>query len=189
MKRFETCAAGALSLLLAAATLPDEATLADAVPVPDVELAAQRGGFEWQGMQINFGADVRTYLDGELVLQTIVNWTDHAETSQFVSGVLTPAAADQLVAGVLGTGAITMRVGDASVFLANGGQTALIHQVDGPVQNILINTASNTAIRQEVDAQLDIRNFDGFGAAMAQSHLTAQIQSMLDFGAVGGFGH
>ena len=37
--------------------------------VPDAELAESRGGFSWQGVEIGLGAEIRTYLDGALVLR------------------------------------------------------------------------------------------------------------------------
>ena len=131
--------------------------------VSDEELAKLRGGFRWQGVEIGLGAEVRTYLNGELVLQTNINWTaGGAQTTQLVSGALTPADAAQLQAGILTSGGITMRVGDETVFLANQGQTAILHRTDGAIQNVLINRASNIEARQEVDAVLDLQNFGGF---------------------------
>ena len=164
-----------------------ELDLATLEAVADAELAEQRGGFAWEGMEIRLGADIRSYLDGELVLQTLVNWDEAgASTSRLVSGALTPAAAAELQAGVLSTGSISMRVGDADVFLANQGQTALLHRVDGPVQSVVVNTASNTALRQEMDVQLDLSNYEAFGAQALDSRLLSQVQSMMDESAIGG---
>lgn len=157
-----------------------ELDLARIEPVADEELADQRGGFSWGGMEINLGADLRTYLDGELALQTLVSWdASGSTTSQFVSGALTPADAAQLRAGMLSTGAITMRVGDADIFLANDGQTALLHRVDGPVQNILLNTASNTALRQEIDVQLGLAGYEGFRSDVIDARIIGQLHSMI----------
>lgn len=164
-----------------------ELDLATLDAVADAELAEQRGGFAWEGMEIRLGADIRSYLDGELVLQTLVNWDEAgSSTSRLVSGALTPAAAAELQAGVLSTGSISMRVGDADVFLANQGQTALLHRVDGPVQSVVVNTASNTALRQEMDVQLDLSNYEAFGAQALDSRLLSQVQSMMDESAIGG---
>lgn len=150
--------------------------LAALVPLGEAELAAQRGGFTWQGVGISLGAEMRTYLDGVLVLQTNVAWTDAgATTSQTVAGGLTPADAAQLQAGLLTSGGITMRVGDESVYLANGGQTALIHRTDGAIQNIIANTASNVSAVQEVDAALDLQNFGAFQQDLLDLRLGADI--------------
>ncbi len=140
---------------------PDE--LAGLELVPDAELAEYRGGFLWQGVTIGFGAEIRTYLNGDLVLQTNVSWTETgAQTTQLVSGALTPADASQLQAGILVSGGITMNVGNQSVFLANEGQTAILHQTDGAIQNIVLNRASNVEASQQVDAVLDLGNFAAF---------------------------
>lgn len=164
-----------LLLLLAAALTPGAAAadiLDAAPPIADAQLSQQRGGFSWGGMEIALGAEIRTFLDGSLALQTNVSWTAAgASTTQVVSGALTPASAAQLQAGILSTGGMTMRVGDAVVFLANEGQTALMHRSDGGLQNILVNTASNVSASQEVAATLDLSGYDGFAAVNMASRM------------------
>jgi hypothetical protein len=90
---------------------------------------------------------------------------------QTVSGGLTLADADALRNNVLSNGAIRMNVGNNEVFLANEGQTAVIHGSDGALQNILINTASNITASQEVTATLDLGGYDGFAATLAADQL------------------
>jgi hypothetical protein len=149
-------------------------------PLTDEELAGQRGGFTWNGIKIGLGADLRTYLNGELVLHTILSWTaDGAQTQQLVSGNLTPADAAQLQAGILSSGGISMRVGNQSVFLANQGQTAILHRTDGALQSVLINRASNIEARQEIDAVLDLDNFGQFQQDIINTRVMDGINDML----------
>jgi hypothetical protein len=148
--------------------------------VSDEELNGLRGGFSWQGVNIALGAEVRTYLGGELVLQTNISWTAAgAQTTQLVSGALTAADAAQLQAGILTSGGITMKVGQDSVFLANQGQTAILHRTEGVIQNVLINRASNIEARQEVDAVLDLDNFGSFQQDVLTSRLGNSVGDMV----------
>ena len=80
----------ALSPVLLAASEPEDADpLAGAQTVSDEVLAAQRGGFAFQGMVIAFGADIRSYVNDELALRTIVSWTPEGQTiERFVSPAL-----------------------------------------------------------------------------------------------------
>lgn len=144
-------------------TAPDD-ELAGLEVLSDEQLSTERGKFVWEGVQVELGAEIRTYLNGELVLQTNISWTaEGAQTTQVVSGALTPVDAAQLQAGILMTsGGIRMNVGDNNVFLANEGQTAIIHGTDGAVQNIILNTASNIQAVSEIDATLDLGNFGQF---------------------------
>lgn len=177
--------AGLLCLAVATADAPAVAGSPDLTaqlgePVSDEELAELRGGFSWQGVEIGLGAEIRTFLNGELVLQTTISWTAAgAETHQMVSGSLAPADAAQLQAGILTSGGITMRVGDETVFLANQGQTALLHRTDGGIQNILVNRASNIEARQEVDAVLDLGNFGAFQQDILSERLGSSIGDMI----------
>jgi len=192
----------ALSALLSAASsasiaapassrsIDNGADLTELPVVPDAELAESRGGFSWQGVEIGLGAEIRTYLDGALVLQTNISWTATGATAtQLVSGALTPADAAQLQAGLLSRSGISMRVGDQSVFMANGGQTALIQRTDGAIQNVLINRASNISARQEVDATLDLHNFGQFQQQIGQSRMGDAIGDAIDLGTLGAIGH
>jgi hypothetical protein len=82
---------------------------------------------------------------------------------------------------MLTSGRISMNVGAAQVYLANDGQTALVQRTDGGIQNILVNTANNVDIRQQVDATLDLSGYAGF----AQRNLGEQIAGSIG-AAVGG---
>ena len=155
----------------------------------DEELAGHRGGFTWQGIEVNLGAEILTYLDGQLVLQTNVSWTQAgAQTQQWVAGALTAADATQLQAGILTSGGISMNVGDANVFLANQGQTAFLHRTDGTIQNILVNTASNVQAFQEVDAVLDLGNFGQFQSDLMTTRLGASLGELVGHATLVGLG-
>jgi hypothetical protein len=96
-----------------------------------------------------------------------------------VSGALTAVDAAQLQAGILASGGITMRVGNESVFLANQGQTAILHRTEGAIQNVLINRASNVQARQEIDAVLDLGNFGAFQQDVVNSRLGNSLGEMV----------
>ncbi len=197
---------GALAYLLMETALPPDATApasqpqppATAAPafashelggieiVPDAELAEHRGGFVWEGVQIGLGAEIRTYLNGQLALQTNISWTESgAQQTQIVSGALTPVDAAQLQAGILTSGGISMRVGDQSVFLANEGQTALLHRTDGAIQNVIVNRASNVQANQQIDAVLDLENFGQLQDDIANMRLGAAVGDMISQPTIG----
>jgi hypothetical protein len=187
MKRSLLPCSALMGLMLAGNTpLPGDEVFASRVPVSDVELAEQRGGFTYSGMDIKLGAEIRTYLDGELALRTTVSWGDQGTShTEVLSAALTPADAAQLQQGILSSGGITMRVGGSQVFLANQGQTALIHRTDGGLQNVLINTANDVNIMQEVDASLDLGGYDGFSAGLTAERLGNAVGDVIAGATVG----
>jgi len=163
--------------------------LRDAVALDDELLAEQRGGFSWQGMEITFGADIRSFVNDELALRTIISWTPQGSSvERFVSPSLTAVEAAHIQGGILTSGGIRMRVGEESVFLANDGQTALVHSTDS-VQNVLINTASNVSLSQQVDATLDLSGYDAFRDAMTASRMSDAIGAAVGAGTIGALGN
>lgn len=144
--------------------------------VPDMELQKLRGGLRIGGLDISLGADIRTYLDGELVLHTTVNWgEDGAEIVQVASDSLTPADAANLQGSILNQSfALTNREGQ-QVFLANDGQTALFHRTDGALQNFLINGAQGANVSQTVNANIGIEGYQDFAAGLARTQLSNNI--------------
>lgn len=174
---------------LLAASEPGDDPIANAPVLSDEVLAMQRGGFAFQGMVIAFGADIRGFVNDELALRTIVSWTPQGSTiERFVSPALTAVDAAQIQGGILTSGGITMRVGDESVFLANNGQTALIQSTDA-IQNVMINTASNVSLNQQVDAVLDISGYEGFRDALASTRMSDAIGAVMGAQTVGALGN
>jgi hypothetical protein len=158
--------------------------------ITDAELDQQRGGFAFAGMEIKLGADIRTFLDNELVLHTVITMDDNGYSRvQTVGAGLTLADADALRNSALSNGAIRMNIGDNQVFLANQGQTAIIHGNDqGALQNILVNTASNITASQDVTATLDLSGYDGFAATVTADQLGRSVGDDVTRSISGAFG-
>lgn len=158
--------------------------------ITDAELDQQRGGFAFAGMDIKLGADIRTFLNSELVLHTVITMDDNGYSRvQTVGAGLTLADADALRNSALSNGAIRMNIGDNQVFLANQGQTAIIHgNEQGALQNILVNTASNITASQDVTATLDLSGYDGFAATVTADQLGRSVGDDVTRSISGAFG-
>lgn len=98
----------AAAVAAGAAFAPRAENLSDHSPAPDPfrnlavvgerELAAARGGLELGGLSLEFGADVRTYVDGSLALQTLVNMVDDRLVSHTISHIAPETAATNTAA-------------------------------------------------------------------------------------------
>ncbi|HEX7819435.1 MAG TPA: hypothetical protein VF463_02320 [Sphingobium sp.] len=145
------------------------------VAMSDDELSAAHGGFDWGGMSITFGADIRTFIDGQLALQTLVNWTASGSSTQTMVGAgITPATLSELQSGVGGL-SLSSLVGSTPVYLANGGQTALLQGSAGALQNVLVNTAANLQALQQTNATINIGNYASFAAALQMGAINGSL--------------
>jgi hypothetical protein len=190
LKRAALAALVILPLLPATAELPidDEAVFAEP-SISDDELSEQRGGFQFAGMEIKLGADIRTFLNSELVLHTVITMDENGyNRAQTVGTGLTLADADALRNNVLSNGAIRMNVGNSQVFLANEGRTAIIHGNEGALQNILVNTESNITATQDVTATLDLQGYDGFASTVTSDQLSRSLGDDVTRAISGAFG-
>ena len=190
LKRAALAALVILPLLPATAELPidDEAVFAEP-SISDDELSEQRGGFQFAGMEIKLGADIRTFLNSELVLHTVITMDENGyNRAQTVGTGLTLADADALRNNVLSNGAIRMNVGNSQVFLANEGRTAIIHGNEGALQNILVNTQSNITATQDVTAALDLQGYDGFASTVTSDQLSRSLGDDVTRAISGAFG-
>lgn len=182
--------------MCAAVTLPSSASAQGneksdlAILLSEDDLEELRGGFVVSGMTVNFGADIRTYVDGELLLQTVLNWGPKgAETVQTAAAGLTPVDVASLESGVLSNGNIRMKVGDTPVFLLNDGQTAISHETASGIQNLLLNTATGLDAVQQVDATLTLSGYEQFNAELMTDRLVSSLNDLAGQGVIGALGN
>ncbi|QKS00504.1 hypothetical protein F9288_13405 [Sphingomonas sp. CL5.1] len=141
------------------------------VAMTDAEMAEAHGGFDWGGMNITFGADVQTYLNGQLALQTVVNWTANGATTQTIVGSQLMLA-DVTAAGGAGGGiAVPANLSNSVVYLANAGQTALVQNTSGALQNVLVNAMANLNAVQQTNATVTLGNYAAFAATLCAGAL------------------
>jgi hypothetical protein len=170
-------------------TMPLQDDDAGLEAVSDDELAEQRGGFTVSGVEVRLGAEMRTYMNGELVLQTVVNWDQTAATTtQIVSGALSQSSMDALRAGYASGGAVQVKLGSTPVYMANGGQTAIIQRTDGGIQNVILNTASNVNLMQQTNATLDFAGYGAFKNNIMSMRTVSAIDAMIGAGALQALG-
>jgi len=164
MKRFATLAilAGALMSLWS----PFAATAAERL-LSDDELADQRGGLQTPGgFEVGFGASVRTFVDGQLVLETRLTWTDRGVQTQRIAGA----------------GDVAALPGDFSATIpgVTGGATQVLQNLSaGRIANIVLNTASNRTIRQDTDITLVVPQLAGLQRQVTTDRIAASLQSAL----------
>ena len=126
----------------------------------DAELAVQRGGFLTAGgVTLDFGADMKTYVDGQLALETTLNWTAQGATTEQIGpgGVVT-----SLPAGSLSAAMLTDPTGTVKLIQSLSSQA---------FANVVLNTASNKVVSQSTNITLTL---PGFGATQ-QSYQQALV--------------
>ena len=167
-------ALGALALALAAPPAAPADPFA-AVPVYGPgELTDMRGRFTAGGFVMELGANVRTFLDDIPVLETVFSLHDGAFVSHSTvpdAVAASPPAGFRLVTGdapgarivdLAPPGFDLSAFADADgVVLADGnGFTALLHRVaSDQILNVVVTSASERNVRQELEVTLTIHNF------------------------------
>lgn len=141
------------------------------------EMDGLRGGFRYAGMEFEFGANVRTFVDNELVLETIVSFSEALPSITEVRPTSTgsgPTSSGTPVQIQLGGAPSTAGI---QLQHPGGGAITAIHQATRErILGILTNTANNVAARQELDVNITIRNFSDFQSAIRQLSVTRQLE-------------
>jgi hypothetical protein len=158
----------AITVGIFAFAAPAAASLPTGTPLSDTELAEQRGGLQTPfGFDVGFGASVRTYVDGALVMETRLTWTDRGVQTERVSGV------GEAVAGSPGSFTATFPG-------ATGGATEVRQDLSANrIASIVLNTANNRTIRQDTDITLVVQKLTDLQRQMAIGQTTASLQNSL----------
>ncbi|WEK58119.1 MAG: hypothetical protein P0Y52_00855 [Candidatus Brevundimonas phytovorans] len=174
-------------LLLAQPALSEPVSPFDSLaPMSDEDLGDMRGGFLTAGgISFDFGAVVRTYVNGQLALETRLTWTPTGPVTEQVTGSLpgwtplTPGQIGGLDLSGLSPGSSGLVLSDAN------GTTALVHNVlNGQLQNLVVNAADNRDIRQDMQVMLALPNFDTMQQDFSVARLGSQIFQDIDWGGI-----
>ena len=150
-----------------------------ATPLNNEGLAEQRGGIMTPtGLDIGFAASVRTYVDGELALETRLTWTDKGPVTQTTGGL----------AGISAAGPPNSRSAVSPGL--TGGSTQILQDLSsGRIASVIVNSASNRNIRQDTDITVTLPQLQemqrGFAAGRIASNLQAALALALPSGGAG----
>jgi hypothetical protein len=163
----------------------------DAIPTASLDLlAALRGGLQVGGLDMEFAANVRTLVNGTLVLESITSLTPGGTTAtqssmpntgidpqtlSFVSG-RGGAQANALPATLSGL------AGQTGVVVEDPtGLTTALHSVTrDQILGVVLTTASNQQIRQEVNVEVTVSNFGRFQDAARSALFSGRLLGSLN---------
>ena len=160
----------------------------------DEELSGLRGGFlTANGFTFGFGVVIRSYIDDQLALQTRLTWTPTGPFTEQVRGDvpgvmdLASAMTSLLNSGIDLTG---IRGASGGIALVDGhGATALIHNVTtGQLQNLIVNSASNRNLRQDMELNLFLPDLAAMQSASTAQQRVTQMTYDLNTSLVGSLG-
>lgn len=150
------------------------------------EMEDTRGGLmtPW-GQDISFGAVVKTYVDGQLALQSQLTWTPEGAVRTYEAGALTPDLASAAAA-------FGLKVDPNSQgLLAPGenGATVVLHDLGADrVAGMILNNADNRTVRQSTEVTLNIPGLEAAQRYMASSAMDSRLQSALGQALAGAVG-
>ena len=170
------------------------ASLAEPQPLSDDELSDLRGGFiTTNGFTFGFGVVIRSYIDDKLALQTQLTWTPKGAVTEQIRGDV-PGVTDlaSAMTSLLNNGidlrGITGTSGGVALVDGNGA-TALIHNVTtGQLQNLIVNSANNRNLRQDMELNLYLPDLAAMQSASSAQQRAAQMTYDLNTTLVGALG-
>lgn len=141
---------------------PSHAQPFNAIPAASREhLAALRGGLRVGALDMSFAANVRTVVNGALVLESTTTLTPGG--TMVTQSNIPNTGANPGTLGFAGVNPSGL-TGQAGVVVEDpSGLTTALHSVTREqILGVLFTTASNQQIRQEINVEVTIANFGNF---------------------------
>lgn len=179
-------------VLVATATLAE--TPSGPEPLSDDELSGLRGGFiTTNGFTFGFGVVIRSYVDNRLALQTRLTWTPAGPVTEQIRGDVPgmtdlASALTSLLNNGIDLSGISGTTGGVALVDGNGA-TALIHNVtSGQLQNLIVNSANNRNLRQDMELNLDLPDLAAMESASSAHQRAVQMTYDLNTTLIGALG-
>lgn len=167
---------------------PASDVFAQAQVIATQDLAELRGGFSIAGLEMSFGATLRTMIDN-VRLETVLNFTEAGiniasqslhNTNQIGNDITEQTQQIFLVGPGIGKSVLEVapegvdipglkNFSGAVVNDAKGFTAALYNITHEAILSTVVGNASNRVIRHELDLRLDIGNMDAVRAAQLRS--------------------
>jgi hypothetical protein len=174
----------AAALIAIGAPIRAEAQILPDQLLQESELADLRGGYlSAGGIVFDFGAVVRTYVDGRMALESRLTWTEAGALTSHAAGLDEAGARYQLADGAsLGDLNLSGLNGAQGLLLTGSdGATALFHNIEsGGLQNLIVNSADGRDFRQEIEIDLALPQLDAIQGAAGMDRLGAYINQDLN---------
>lgn len=143
----------------------------------DSEMESHRAGFMTpMGFEVGLGANIRTYVDGTLAVETRLTWTEQGLIREVVSGQETPDA--KAKAAALGLNL----EGDwqGLIIEHDDGVSAAMTSIGGDrVANMLVNSASDQDLRLETEINVVIPDLANLQQQFLQDQATQGIHDVI----------
>lgn len=164
----------------------------DAIPTVDPDhLAVLRGGLRVGGLDMEFAANVRTLVNGTLVLESTTNLTPGGTTAT-QSAMPTVGVNPQTLSFVSGQGGAQSGALPATLAGLTGqtgvvvedptGLTTALHSVTREqILGVVLTTASNQQIRQEINVEVTVANFGQFQETARSALFNGRLLGSLNF--------
>lgn len=148
------------------------------VPLADAQLDKIRGGIAIPtGLELGFGAVVRTHVDGRLLLESTLTWTDQGPVYAVTHGAETAELGKAAASAGLDLGRGQWR---GLLLDGNGGATAVLHELGADrIVGAVVNTANDRRIWQEIEVTLTLPGLDRLQQQIAQERVGLQLGEAL----------
>ncbi|WP_143025052.1 hypothetical protein [Franzmannia pantelleriensis] len=159
--------------------LQDESFYAQSTRLDEATLDTLRGGFSVSGMDLNFGAVLKTQIDS-MVLESIVTIDQSGArlSTQMLNGMDIGSLPGDIQASVVGSGASLNDVAPGSLNLTglkdysglaindSKGFTAALHNITKQaIVSAVVSDASQRSVQQTIDININVRNMPALQAA------------------------
>ncbi len=151
------------------------------------EMSALRGAFNVGGLEMAIGANIRTFVDGVLVLESVARVTPSGLVSEMVSSPANPpggvsfnfggdssVSLQDVAPGNVDLGALADDRGVA-INDSNGFSAALHRITQNQILGVILNTADGRNLRQELNVEVTIANFGSFQQSVRDALMSGRL--------------
>lgn len=179
-----------VDVLLAAAAQParadDDNPFEELAAVSSDDLQDMRGGLQVGGLNLDIGANLRTYVDGRPALESVIRYTDVGTQIEHRPGSAGGASiplvlnsAGNVTLGLRGVNPARFNgTGGVQINDARGNIVAMHDASSGRITSVIINQSNGRDIRQELAIDVTVHNFAQFRDSLRGTVLNGRLNGM-----------